>query len=260
MKKLIVNLSLIVIAIFALSFNAQAVPLLQLDAISADGTQATYNPHPDVEDVEIQPGEFTLYALLSGDPDVGTGKYDPAMVDGSWTFYVSLAITPKLDQSFSDPLGSIEFGLAGGTLDTIDVVDGMDWGIPPVDIMGQPDELEKHGIFETYYYQYAFTFSSLNVVNQYNVQDDPGGFGTADPTNGSKSLYYAAFDVNTSGLLGDGDYQVHFDLYDLENNKAPYSHDLTTVPEPATFLLLVTGLGGLAIFRRRGSNSDLIAG
>jgi hypothetical protein len=205
------------------SVPAFALPSLQLDILGGYYNQ-TGNSLYDDQTVVASRQNFTLYALMELSRKTPLGD----------TYYLSMALFPNT-ASTGDP-GSFIFNGR-----TIDVSEDMVYGNPG---------LPAHGIYQTNYFLYDFTFNHENTVGRYNVQDDPGGFGQP-----GSSLYYAAFNVDTSGLASG--LSIHFDLFNSKT-KAPFSHDAQSfaseshyaIPEPATFLLLASGLAGLISLRR----------
>lgn len=241
-------LSLLVLVPFLALWCAPAFayPYLQLDI---DG--GTYDT--GTETIIAPSQQFTLLALQTPN--------DHTEPDRDTTFYISMALVPKVDPSGAGDLGTIVF--AGETIAcTADMV----YGTAPLEsalsMQGwDAQDLAKHGIFETYFDEYEFRFRN-GTIPSYNTQDRAIS-GDPIPT-GSGDTLVKRFDVDTSNL--NPAYVVHFDLYstvvkDVANGDSvrdidvddfcPFSHDAESnhIPDPAAVFLLgsacLVGLGGL---------------
>jgi len=176
---------------------AWAEPVLQLDI--ANGT---YDPIS--ETIVAATDAFPLFTLLSP-PTNATSSEINAMLAS--TYYVAVALVPQtgpVDQN----LGSYTFNG-----NPVSVTSDMTYGTPPLELLPQlqgsdAHDLSSHGIYETFFTQVPFTFSSSQRATTYNTADSPGGL-VVNPMGGS---YYAAFAVNMLQL--DPRYTLHFDLYD----------------------------------------------
>jgi hypothetical protein len=214
-----------------------ATPTLQLDI--AGGTYDTSS------ETIIGDNSFTLYAYLIPNCSNTLSDY----------YYISAAVVPKV----TPPGGSLgSFSFDG---DTVNVTEEMVYGVPPLEniisLQGwDKGDLSKHGIFETYFWEFEFQFDSSDQIRRYNTQDRAETGGSI-PDSGS-GMYYVEFSIDTSLL--DPNYVIHFDLYNSQlvrrtgdidiTQFAPFSHDAESrsVSEPSTFLLIGAGILGIALF------------
>ena len=182
---------------------AQGTPLLQLDILG--GTRNT-----STETTVAESTDFTLYALLTpqGNDDVIALLAD--------TYFISAAITPRYGPT-SGTLGSFLFGST-----TVTATSGMTYGTPPLDVdsgSSDPQDLQSHSIFDTFFKEFAFTFKSDQTTQEYNTETDPGGLKGA-----GTGSYYQTFHINTSGLINPN-FAVHFDLYSVSATREPIYGD-----------------------------------
>ena len=243
--------SLTFAVLMLVSARAEAVPVLQLDIIGG-----TYDW--ETQTIISNSNSFTLVALL-------TPKDSAALYD---TYYISAALTPQTPEGTNPTNSSFSFG---GT--TYQATEDMTYGVPPLEegMVGteDPGDLQRHGIYPTYFREFAFSFYPNLTTGTYDAQYDRGGLRPGTGT------YYQTWQVETA--LG-GSYQLHFDLYDtvaktacsgprktqvcgvdvdLENGAgafAPFSHDAESsppVPEPASMLLVGAGVAAGAFRRMR---------
>lgn len=260
------RVALVAMVLVGVSRSAAAEPLLQLDVVGGRYDLST-------ESILSNGPVFQLVALL-------TPKAGASFNAGDW-YYVSAAITPQMAPPGGN-YGSFTWSDAATSTRTIQATGGMEYGTPPIEssLVGleprDPGDLATHGIYPTYFTEFAFQFLPGDRSTTYNSATATGGL----TPNALGGTYYHVFNLNVSGLTAPIS-ALHFDLYDTflktecmgptksrvcsvdedVDHFAPFSHDaqsgpgVPVVPEPATLVLLATGLAVSArsIRRRPGT-------
>jgi hypothetical protein len=236
-----------------------AIPTLQLNIAGGTYDSATQTV---VAPTNTASNIFKLYAYLIEDLKHGDLVSD--------MYYISMAIGPQL--SSPRDLGSFVF-----SGQTVAVSSGMTYGTPPMEGLAASKDhgdLSSHGVFPTYFAEWAFTFNPSTHTQAFNTEENPGLDPTLHPEVG-RPMFYKEFAVDVSNL--DPGYAVHFDLYSKGavggnvsiKSFAPYSHDAEgryhdvvsaeddpesyNVPEANSALLLFAGLVAIGVARKRHS-------
>jgi len=228
------------------STGVLALPVAQLDLAGDDVTW-----DPVTETVVTSDPTFTVYGY--GNTPTGNGQ----ALDLSLDWHLSVAVVPQTVVGTN--IGS--FTIDGVTYDSSDLL----YGVPPLEtwLEFQGQDLSQHGVYPTLFLELDANWLTSQTRAGVNVQNTPGTSPLANP---GSDLYWLGWDINVAGLL-DG-FELHFDLYGsfcttllsgVQNCRvhqfAPFSHDAetTSVPEPATAMLLGAGLLLLGFGARRRS-------
>jgi hypothetical protein len=235
--------------------SATALPGLMLDL---DASNVSYNGT-----IQTTDDTFSVYAYLAPKNSESLTDVNNLLAD---TYYVSIALTPQ-----TGPTGGT-FGSFDVDTTTVTVTGDMTYGAPPLNDpspLWESGDLQKHGIFETFYYEVAFQFDASDVTLAYDTQTTRFADGFDDSVtqlfceqNIGDCMYFVELEIDKTML--NNALQLHFDLYNTELRDctrnpncdpndliiggapydfAPFSHDAETiVPEPNGLMLFAAGL------------------
>jgi hypothetical protein len=244
-------------SIIAASFSLFNSPVLALPALQLDIADGIYIGGSE-ESVYTNQTVFDLFGYCDYTNQCDLTK----------EHYISAAVIPQ-GTGENEDFGSFKVSLDNGTTWATYDYNNTTFGVPPLSDPSGSDmdakDLQKHGVFETVFTEFAFMFDQSTTRYGVNVQDNPGtdfSFGDA-----ATPLAYYGIKVDTS-TMKEG-YGLHFDLYNIDaktkkgtedydiDDFAPFSHDAynipdgsdtglipgTEIPEPSSVLgLLALGL------------------